>query len=97
MIWEINRKDGNMRRSIIIGVWAASFVLAVGPIAGVSAVTVEVAKTCQILTEKAFPPRQIGNPAAGSAKGTAQDQRAYFSKCVANGGKVDDSGTKEAK
>jgi hypothetical protein len=97
MIWEINRKDGNMRRSIIIGVWAAALVIAVGPMARVSAVTVEVAKTCQILTEKAFPPRQIGNPAAGSAKGTAQDQRAYFSKCVANGGKVDDSGTKEAK
>jgi hypothetical protein len=85
MIWEINRKDGNMRRSIIIGVWAAPLVIAVGPIAAVSAVTVEVAKRCQILIEKAFPPRQIGNPAAGSAKGTAKDQRAYFSKCVANG------------
>jgi hypothetical protein len=58
---------------------------------------VEVAKACHALTDKAFPPRQAGNPAAGSAKGTAQDQRAYFSKCVANGGKVEDSNTKETK
>jgi hypothetical protein len=54
-----------------------------------SAVTVEVAKKCDALTNKAFPPRQIGNPASGSAKGTAQTQRDYFNKCVANGGKVD--------
>ena len=86
-----------MRRSIMIGISAALLVVAVGPMAGVSAVTAEVANTCQTLTEKAFPPRQIGNPAAGSAKGTAKDQRAYFSNCVANGGKVDDSGTKGAK
>jgi len=31
---------------------------------------VEVAKKCDALTAKAFPPRAIGNPAAGSAKGT---------------------------
>jgi hypothetical protein len=73
MILEINHEEVNMRRAIKIGSWAATLVIAVGPMAGVSAVTVEVAKTCQILTEKAFPPRQIGNPAAGSAKGTAKD------------------------
>jgi hypothetical protein len=87
----------NMRPSIKIWVWAAPLFITIGPMTGVSAVTIEVAKTCQTLTEKAFPPRQIGNPAAGSAKGTAQDQRAYYGKCVANGGKVDDTGTKEAK
>jgi hypothetical protein len=86
-----------MQRSVIVGVWAAPLVLVLGPMAGVSAITVEVAKQCQVLTDKAFPPRQIGNPASGSAKGTAQDQRAYFNKCVANGGKVDDSVTKESK
>jgi hypothetical protein len=85
-----------MRRPIRSWVWAALLFVAVGPMAtGVSAVTVEVAKKCQILTDKAFPLRQIGNPASGSAKGTVRDRRAYFSKCVANGGKVDDSGTKE--
>jgi len=51
-----------------------------------SAVTAEVARKCSALTAKAFPPRQIGNPAAGSAKGTGADQRNYFRKCVANGG-----------
>jgi hypothetical protein len=32
------------------------------------AVSVEVAKKCEALTAKAYPPREIGNPAAGSAK-----------------------------
>lgn len=54
-----------------------------------SAITVELARKCSALTEKQFPPRQPGNPAAGSAKGSGSDQRAYYSKCVANGGKVD--------
>jgi hypothetical protein len=55
-----------------------------------SAVTAEVAKKCSALTAKAFPPRAIGNPAAGSAKGTPQEQQDYFKKCVANGGDIGD-------
>jgi hypothetical protein len=55
-----------------------------------SAITAEVAKKCDVLVAKAFPPREIGNPAAGSAKGSAQAQRDYFNKCVTNGGKMDD-------
>ena len=54
-----------------------------------SAISVEVAKKCNALTAKAFPPRVIGNPAAGSAKGTGRDQRDYYKKCVANEGKMD--------
>jgi hypothetical protein len=54
-----------------------------------SAISVELAKKCNALTAKAFPPRVIGNPAAGSAKGTGQDQRDYYKKCVANEGKMD--------
>jgi len=77
---------------------AALLLIAVGSMATpASAITVEVAKACHVLTDKAFPPRQAGNPAAGSAKGSAQEQRAYFSKCVANEGKMNDGGTKEAK
>ena len=87
-----------MRRSIRGWVRAVLLFIAVGPMAtGASAISVEVAKQCQTLTDKAFPLRQAGNPASGSAKGSAKDQRTYFSKCVANGGKVDDSGPKEAK
>lgn len=79
-------------------VYAASLLFAAGPMAtGASAITVEVAKKCETLMAKAYPPRQAGNPAAGSAKGTVQDQRGYFNKCVANGGKVEDSDTKETK
>jgi hypothetical protein len=62
-----------------------------------SAITVEVAKKCEALTAKAYPPRVIGNPAAGSAKGTGRSERDYFNKCVANGGKMDDHAPKEAK
>jgi hypothetical protein len=54
-----------------------------------SAITVEVAKKCEGLATKVFPPREIGNPAAGSAKGSSQDRRNYFNKCVANGGNMD--------
>jgi hypothetical protein len=54
-----------------------------------SAITVEVAKKCNLLLEKQFPPRQAGNPAAGSSKGSAQDQRVFFQKCVDNGGNMD--------
>ena len=55
------------------------------------AVSVEVARKCNALTAKAFPPRVVGNPAAGSAKGTGADQQAYYKKCVENDGKMPDS------
>jgi hypothetical protein len=86
-----------MRADLKVKTWlAASVCIAVWSITnGASAVTVEVAKECEALTAKAFPPREVGNPAAGSVKGTAQDQRNYFNKCVANGGKVDDDGAKD--
>ena len=38
---------------------------------GASAITVEVAKKCNALMSKAYPPRVLGNPAAGSSKGNA--------------------------
>jgi hypothetical protein len=61
---------------------------------GASAITPEVAKKCDLLIAKEFPPREPGNPAAGSAKGTAQDQKDYFNKCVANGGNMDSGADK---
>ena len=51
----------------------------------------KIAKECEALTAKAFPPRVIGNPAAGSVKGTGQEEQAYFKKCVANKGKMPES------
>jgi hypothetical protein len=50
------------------------------------AITAEVAKKCSALAAKAFPPRVVGNPAAGVQNGTYQDFRNYFNKCVASGG-----------
>lgn len=58
------------------------------------AVTAEVARKCSALMAKQFPPRESGNPAAGSTKGSGRDQQAFFNKCVANGGKIDDSNAK---
>jgi hypothetical protein len=58
-----------------------------------AAPSAEVAKKCAVLTAKAFPPRVAGNPAAGSARGTGQSEQSYFSKCVANGGNVDELGS----
>ena len=62
---------------------------------GVSAVTVEVARKCTALTAKAYPPRVIGNPAAGSANGTGPAERSYYQKCVVNGGNMDKPASKE--
>jgi hypothetical protein len=45
-----------------------------------------VAKKCNALLAKAFPPRQPGNPAARSAKGSGLDQRNYF-----NNGNMDNA------
>ena len=54
------------------------------------AITAEVAKRCKKLTDAAYPPREPGNPAAGSLKGTGRAQQDYFNKCVANDGKADE-------
>ena len=59
-----------------------------GLITGASAETVEVARKCDALTAKAYPPRVIGNPAAGSAYGTGLSEHDYYQKCVANGGNM---------
>src|SRR6516165_3881456 len=60
---------------------------------GVGAITAEVAKKCNALLQMQFPPRQAGNPAAGSAKGSSQDERQFFRKCVDNGGNMDNAPT----
>jgi hypothetical protein len=67
------------------------------PAGSASAVTAELARKCSELTSRAFPPRQIGNPAAGSAVGTPHDMREYFKTCVANDGNVDAGSRKDAK
>ena len=67
-----------------------AFAVAAPTTESASAISLEVTKKCRALTAKAFPPRQVGNPAAGSAKGTGADQRAYFKDCVAKEGKMPD-------
>ena len=67
-----------------------ALILAVLGATPASALTAELAKKCQSLTIKAFPPREPSNPAAGSAKGSGPQMRAYYEKCVAADGKIDD-------
>jgi hypothetical protein len=74
----------------------SSMTMALMP-CSVSAVTVEVAKKCDALVAQAYPPREPGNPAAGSANGTAQAARDYFRICVEHGGKMADPTRKEGK
>jgi len=62
---------------------------------GAGAVTAETAKKCSALTAKAFPPRVIGNPAAGSARGNGLAEQAYFRRCLASGGKIGDDDVPE--
>lgn len=62
-----------------------------------SAITAELAKKCNALVAKQFPPREPGNPAAGSAKGSGREQRDFFTKCVEKGGNVDTTTDKSSK
>jgi hypothetical protein len=97
---QIERAEAERRYPVLANLKIGSALVALVCIAvapNASAVTAEVAKKCNALTAKAYPPRVVGNPAAGSAKGTGQSQRDYFNKCVANGGNMDDPSSKEAK
>jgi hypothetical protein len=69
---------------------AALIVLAAGVPVRALAVSAEIAKKCERLAIQAYPPVEPGNPAAGSVNGTPQDKQAYFSKCLANDGKVEE-------
>jgi hypothetical protein len=59
------------------------------PLGSAFAVSVEVAKKCQVLTNMAFPLRVPGNPAAGRTHGTSKDVQDYFNKCVTNGSNME--------
>jgi hypothetical protein len=61
------------------------------------AITAELAKKCNLLLAKQFPPLEPGNPAAGSSKGNGQAGREYFKKCVDNNGNMDNPPDKNAK
>jgi hypothetical protein len=64
---------------------------------GAGAISVDVAKKCNALLAKQFPPREPGNPAAGSAKGNGQAGRDFFKKCTDNGGDMDSAPDKNSK
>ena len=81
-MWDKPKLAGTFAGLICVGIASMPY--------GASAVTVEVAKKCSALTAKAFPPRVVGNPGAGSAKGSGRAEQAYFMKCVASGGKIAD-------
>jgi hypothetical protein len=85
------------KRRIKAGALVLFFAVATLPTPGANAkaISAEVAKKCKILRAKQFPPRQIGNPAAGSAYGSGQDKREFFRRCVANSGNMDNAPEKK--
>jgi len=76
-------------KSTSVGVALICFAVA-GMTTSASAVTADLARKCSALMGKAYPPREPGNPAAGSAKGNGAAAQTYYQKCLANNGKVDD-------
>ncbi|WP_246787749.1 hypothetical protein [Bradyrhizobium sp. CCBAU 53421] len=77
--------------------FASAVIISSSAMVPAHAIDVQVARACDALVARAFPPRQPGNPASGSARGGAKDQRDYFNKCVANGGKMDDDTPPKSK
>jgi hypothetical protein len=76
-------------KSVSVGAALICFVVG-ATISSASAVTLELAKKCSALMAKSYPPREPGNPAAGSAKGNGPAAQTYYQKCLANNGKVED-------
>jgi hypothetical protein len=83
-----------LNRAIIVVALLALFGVLAPP--GALAITAEVAKKCSAFASKAFPPRVVGNPAAGLQNGSYQDFRNYFNKCVENGGNPPDQDNQKA-
>jgi hypothetical protein len=80
--------------------WSSLFIvacMATAPCNRASAISADIAKKCDALTAKAFPPRILGNPAAGSAEGTGTQQLDYFRNCVKNSGKTERSSEHKTK
>jgi len=77
------RMSGGTIALLVAG--AAALLPAVSQAQPISA---EVARKCKVLRAKQFPPRQIGNPAAGSAYGSGPDKREFFRRCVEKGGNI---------
>lgn len=84
-------------RNLTGGAVALFFATAVLVPADAGAITADLAKKCSALMAKEFPPREAGNPAAGSAKGSGPAARDYYKKCIDNGGNVDGTANKDAK
>ncbi|MGY3590809.1 hypothetical protein ACVIGB_009606 [Bradyrhizobium sp. USDA 4341] len=77
--------------------FASAMIIMSSAIVPAHAIDAQVARACDALVARAFPPREPGNPASGSARGGARDQRDYFNTCVANGGKMGDDAPPKSK
>ena len=85
------RTNRNLAGAVIAPLFATMTLLPTDA----KATSADVVKKCNTLLAKEFPPRQAGNPAAGSAKGNGQAGRDYFKKCVENGGHMDSAPDKK--
>lgn len=85
------------QRILIDGALALSLAAVILLPTNAKAITADLARKCSALMAKEFPPREPGNPAAGSAKGNGQAARDYYKKCIDNGGNMDGAADKNAK
>src|SRR5690242_15195270 len=60
----------------------------VGVANAAAAVPAEIARKCTAMANRAYPLRASHNPASGREHGSSHAVRAYFNRCVANGGKM---------
>ncbi len=61
----------------------AAICITFEPMTYAFAIPLKVARQCNALTTKAYPPLVPGNPAAGRANGNGHAVRTYFNRCVA--------------
>ena len=85
---ELGMRDDWRMRGRAFAVFLAGAAALLPVVSHARPISAEVAKKCKILRAQQFPPRQIGNPAAGSAYGSGHDKRAFFRRCVENGGNI---------
>jgi hypothetical protein len=75
--------------------WMSGVICVLSSIPLLAAPTAELAKKCANFTAKAYPARVVGNPAAGSAKGSGRAEQDYYNDCIKKGGNIEPSSSSE--
>jgi hypothetical protein len=77
--WTVDGEFLKVLAGIVVGFTLLAMTARPAP-----AISVELAKKCRAMALHVYPYKPVGTP----GKGDAQAERDYYSKCVANGGKM---------